>query len=112
MIKESLLQFAGTICFSLAVVHTFSVKILQKISRRYPEGSVGENLFHLLGEVEVVFGLWAGIFIIFFIFIFGTTESISYLESRNFTEPMFVFVIMTICASRPILLFSEKIIKF
>src|SRR5690606_18258056 len=30
-------------------------------------------------------------------------EALHYLESRNFTEPMFVFVIMVVAASRPIL---------
>jgi hypothetical protein len=42
---------------------------------------------------------------------YGFKESLDYLESRNFTEPIFVFVVMTICASRPILLLSEKIIQ-
>lgn len=112
MIEESLVKYISTVCFALAVLHTFSVKFFQKMSHKYPEGSVGENVFHLLGEVEVVFGIWAGVFILSFMAVAGTTNSISYLEKRNFTEPMFVFVIMTVCASRPILVLSEKIIKF
>lgn len=106
-----LISYIATACFVLAILHTFSVKFFQSRSHKYPEGSVGENIFHLLGEVEVVFGIWAGIFIFFFMLIAGPKEAISYLEQRNFTEPSFVFVIMAICASKPILQLSEKIIR-
>ena len=111
MTNELIVQYAATIFFALAILHTFSVKIFQNLSHKYAEGSVGENLFHLLGEVEVVFGIWAGLFIIFFMLFSGVPQTISYLEGRNFTEPMFVFVIMAVCASRPILGLSEKAIR-
>lgn len=111
MIGANSIQYIATACFALAVLHTFSVKFFQRMSHRYPEGSVAENLLHLLGEVEVVFGLWAGVFVLSFIASLGLKDSITYLESRNFNEPIFVFVIMTVCASRPILSLSEKVIK-
>jgi hypothetical protein len=57
------IQYAGTICFVLAILHTFSVKFFQKQAHHFAEGSVGENFFHFLGEVEVVFGIWAAVFI-------------------------------------------------
>ena len=112
MINTNSIQYVATICFALAVLHTFLVKFFQSIARKYPEGSVGENIFHLLGEIEVVFGLWAGIFILFFMSLVGLKESVAYLESRDLTEPMFVFVIMTVCATKPILHLSEKLIRF
>src|SRR5690349_7599957 len=108
---ETLSQYAATACFVLAVLHTFSVKFFQEMAHKYPDGSVGENFFHLIGEVEVVFGIWAGILILFLMSTMGVSHSISYLEGRNFSEPMFVFVIMTVCSSRPILEFSEKIVR-
>lgn len=111
MANEALTPLMATIFFALAVLHTFSVKFFQKMSHKYPNGSVGENFYHLLGEVEVVFGIWAGFFILFFMLVADVSKAISYLESRNFTEPVFVFVIMTICASKPILLFAEKVIR-
>lgn len=109
--SSELISYVATLCFVLAILHTFSVKFFQGLSHKYPDGSVGENVFHLLGEVEVVFGIWAGLFILFFMCIAGPTEAISYLEQRNFTEPGFVFVIMVICASKPILQLSEIIIR-
>ncbi len=112
MSNEILIPYCATICFALAILHTFSVKFFQSMAGKYKEGTVGENFFHLLGEVEVVFGLWAGLFVIIFMSLDGFRNSISYLESRNFTEPLFVFVIMTVCATKPILVLTEKIINF
>lgn len=111
MTDQLIIQYSATVCFALAILHTFSVKIFQGLSHKYADGSVGENLFHLLGEVEVVFGIWAGIFIAFFMIASGTEQTIAYLQGRNFTEPMFVFVIMAVCASRPILSLSEGVIR-
>jgi len=93
----------ATLCFALALLHTFLVKQFQHWALRFPEGSVGENFFHLLGEVEVVFGLWATIFLIVIASSSGSSTSLQYLEGLNFTEPAFVFVIMAVCSTRPIL---------
>ena len=58
---------------------------------------------HLLGEVEVVFGFWAFVLLAFIFFNSGPGSATHYLEGLNFTEPAFVFVIMVVAASRPIL---------
>lgn len=105
-------EIFATICFGLALVHTFSVSFFQRQAHKYSEGSVGENFFHLLGEVEVVFGIWAFIFLIYFYFVEGSSSALHYLENQNFTEPTFVFVIMVICATRPILTLATKLIDF
>src|SRR5690606_29049970 len=59
--------------------------------------------WHLLGEVEVVFGFWALILIVAMFAVDGSMAATSYIDSRNFTEPMFVFAIMVIAATGPIL---------
>lgn len=97
------IEYAGTICFVLAILHTFSVKYFQNQAGRYADGSVGENLFHFLGEVEVVFGIWAAIFVASYSLLDTSASAVNYLESRSFTEPLLVFVLMTICATKPIL---------
>lgn len=93
----------ATVFFALAILHTFLVKRFQHQARKYAEGSVGENFFHLLGEVEVVFGLWAGLYLAALALLSGSHSAVEYLGTRNFTEPAFVFVIMTVCATRPVL---------
>ncbi len=105
------LDIASTLLFAFAVLHTFLVKVFQQRAKKYPAGSVGENLFHLLGEVEVVFGIWAGVFLLLSCGLRGGDETISYLEGRNFTEPAFVFVVMTICSSQPILSAARQLIS-
>ena len=96
-------EFAASVFFALAILHTFSVKIFQHLARQYPEGSVLENLFHWLGEVEIVFGLWAFVFLAYFALKVSPAEANSYLQSCSFTEPLFVFVIMSLCSSKPVL---------
>jgi Na+/H+ antiporter NhaD/arsenite permease-like protein len=107
---ESLNTLATTL-FVVAILHTFLVKQFQHLAKRFPEGSAGENLFHLLGEVEVVFGLWAAVMFTCFALKLGLHPTIEYLEKRDFTEPAFVFVIMTVCATRPILVLANGLIN-
>ena len=57
------IEITATVLFALAVLHTFTASRFMHFAHRFREGSVGENQFHLLGEVEVVFGLWAGVLI-------------------------------------------------
>jgi len=105
------MQLTATIMFALAVLHTFAVKQFMHFAKKFPEGSVGENLFHFLGEVEVVFGIWAGLLVTFWSFRFGSASSVAYLDSINFTEPAFVFVIMCMAATRPIMYAAETAIN-
>lgn len=108
--NSTTLIFATT-CFALAIVHTFLVKRFQALSHRFREGSAGENFFHLLGEVEVVFGLWAGVFVLYLALAEGASTAITYMESRNYTEPAFVFVILVVCSTRPILALTSQALE-
>lgn len=101
------LQLIGTSLFAVAVAHTFLTKHFEHLARLQP-GHAG--LWHLLGEVEAVFGFWAMVFIVFFVFAAGTAEATKYLESLNYTEPMFVFVVMVIAASKPILQLAKQFV--
>ena len=60
-------------------------------------------MFHLLGEVEVVFGFWAVVLVGAMALTDGVERAIAYAESRQFTEPLFVFVVMVVAASGPVL---------
>jgi hypothetical protein len=97
---DSTLQYIALGIFVLAVGHTFAAKQFDRLSHRFPNHS---GLFHLLGEVEVVFGFWAIILILVMALMLGGDKALAYAESRNYTEPLFVFVVMVIAASRPVL---------
>jgi hypothetical protein len=86
--------------FGLAVLHTFSTKYFEHLARTRPRHA---GLWHLLGEVEVVFGFWALVLALVMWLMVGRTPTIEYLEARNFKEPLFVFAIMVVAATRPIL---------
>lgn len=94
------LQLVGAILFACALVHTFAAKGFEVLAHRHPRHA---GLFHLLGEVEVVFGFWAMVLIVAMALVGGPGAALDYAESRQFTEPLFVFVVMVIAASRPIL---------
>jgi hypothetical protein len=99
-LDNSLIQIIGAVLFGLALIHTFAAKSFEILSHRHP-GHAG--LFHLLGEVEVVFGLWAFVLVVAMAVLAGSSTAISYAESRHYTEPLFVFTVMVVAASRPIL---------
>lgn len=104
------MKYVATLLFACAVIHTFCTKKILNLANRYPEGSMQENLLHFMGEVEVVFGFWAAILVTIWSIQEGTHEAALYLDSLNFTEPVFVFVIMCISATRPILFMADKAI--
>ncbi len=105
------IEIVGTLFFAIAVFHTFLVGKFQAMANRFPVGSPGDNFFHLLGEVEVVFGFWAGLYMIYYTFNQGFPATLEYLDSLNFTEPAFVFVIMSVCSTKPILNFASVMIE-
>lgn len=108
--NPSLIELGATIIFALAILHTFMVSKFAEIAHHYPQGSMGENLFHFLAEVEAVFGMWAAVFIGYMAIVGGIGAPIPYLESLNYTEPAFVFVIMAMAGTRPVIKLAEKVI--
>ncbi len=126
-IKVAPFNLVATLIFFAAILHTFLTSRFMAIAHRWshqhqekqaqglaPRHSVhiGAELFHFLGEIEVVFGLWAAVLTlaIFIFYDWGTLHD--YITRRvNFTEPMFVVVIMTLAATRPILKLTESILS-
>ena len=102
------LQAIGAVLFALAVIHTFSTKFFEGLAHTRPRHA---GLWHLLGEVEVVFGFWAMVLMVFMFGLSGKAAAISYLETRNFTEPLFVFAIMVIAGTRPVLQFAASAVQ-
>lgn len=106
----SKLELAGTVCMAMAVLHTFFAGFLRKISHRYPKNSLGEVSLHLASEVEVIFALWAVLFLLVFALMRGPSDVLAYLARLHFGEAVFVFTIMTVMSARPILWLAEVLI--
>jgi hypothetical protein len=96
----STLELIAAILFGLALVHTFATKSFQRLADRFPRHA---GLLHFFGEVEVVFGLWAMVLVIAIACVDGGAAAVKYAETRTYTEPLFVFVIMVVAASKPVL---------
>ncbi len=123
-------NLVGTLIFFAAIIHTFLVAKFRHIGHAAEhelaalECSDTERdettlhqldrlrfratLFHFLGEVEAVFGIWlVPLFIALWVMkSFGT--AVHYIDGVNYTEPIFVTVIMAMAATRPVLVFAES----
>jgi hypothetical protein len=106
--NPTLIQILGALLFALAVLHTFSTKFFERLAHTQPRHA---GLWHLLGEVEVVFGVWAMILVVCMFALTGKQETTQYLDSRNYTEPMFVFAIMVIAGTRAVLQFAGTLVR-
>jgi hypothetical protein len=101
------LEFLGAGLFALAVLHTFSTRYFEHLAHTQP---VHAGLWHLLGEVETVFGLWAFLLLVAMALLLGWGATTDYLDAQRFVEPMFVFVIMVIAASRPVMQLASDLV--
>ena len=105
--QSTSVQVVAATLFAIAILHTFSGALFENLARRYPRH---EGVLHLLGEVEVVFGFWALVLVLMIFLLMGKNAATEYVDSRNFTEPMFVFAIMVVAGSRPILRLSTHLV--
>lgn len=108
MINPSAPELVAAVIFAVAVLHTFSTKFFAHLAHINPRHA---GVWHLLAEVEVVFGFWAFVLIVALFSMSGKEATLRYLNERNFTEPLFVFCVMVIAASKPILEAVLSIVK-
>jgi hypothetical protein len=115
-----------TAIFLLAIIHTFlaarfsarahDVQHQHDERRRRqglgPQPSVSAELLHFVGEVEVIFGLWAVVLLVAITSQLGWDTATHYFnDTVNYTEPMFVVVIMALASTRPIVGFAEAALR-
>ncbi|MFZ6718591.1 putative Na+/H+ antiporter [Undibacterium sp. Ji49W] len=104
----TLMDTLSVVIFGLALLHTFSAKFFEVLAHRHARHA---GLFHLLGEVEVVFGFWAFVLVVVMALVSGGDAAVAYAESRQYTEPLFVFVVMVVAASRPVLEIVGRVLR-
>lgn len=94
------MELVAAALFALAIIHTFATKYFERMAHARPAHA---GLWHLLAEVEVVFGFWALVLTVIMFGLEGSARATAYLDSRDLTEPLFVFAVMVIAGTRPIL---------
>jgi hypothetical protein len=113
----------ATAIFVVAIVHTFAASKFAHLAHRVqdrhdartraarlpPRPSVIAEVLHFFGEVEVVFGLWAVVLAAVMAASVGWETTKHYLnDTVNYTEPLFVVVIMALASTRPIINLAES----
>lgn len=109
--NPSVLEVSATALFALGVCHTFVAGRFNALAHRFREGSIAENVCHFLGEVEAVFMLWACAFMGIYTVVASHHDAVHYFEKLNFTEPLFVFAIMTMAATKPVVDTAEWLME-
>jgi Putative Na+/H+ antiporter len=119
-------NLVATGIFALAVLHTFMAarftKLAHDVQHRHDEGrhrrglgpqpSLWAELLHFVGEVEVIFGLWAIVLMVAMTAHLGWDATQHFFNDRvNYTEPMFVVVIMALASTRPVVGFAEDALR-
>jgi Na+/H+ antiporter NhaD/arsenite permease-like protein len=124
----------ASVIFVLAILHTFFAVPITRIAhqvqhdhdeavrrRRTAAGKTTETddlvcfkatMLHFLGEVEAIFGIWVLVLLTAMFSFYDLATVKSYISSVNFTEPLFVVVIMAFASTRPILNFAESCLSF
>ena len=124
-VQKEPFNVVAVLIFLSAIIHTFLTSKFMAVAsdwehrhkEKIKKGLVdkhsvqyGAKLFHFLGEVEVVFGLWAVTLGLAIVSFYDWPTAVYYLSQRvNFTEPIFVVVIMTLASTRPILKLAELV---
>ena len=124
----------ATIIFILAIVHTFFAIPITKFSHKVQHAhdtkirrlqtargepadaddmvSFKATMLHFLGEVEAIFGIWVLVLLAAMFAFHDLTTVKGYMMGVNFTEPLFVVIIMAFASTRPILRFAESCLRF
>ena len=134
-VREEPFNAVATGVFVLAVLHTFlcgkfrhwahrveerhcaRLKVQRHAVPRDDDGgadavSFGGQVLHFCGEVEAVFGLWAVVLGATVVWFKGLDTAIHYVaDTVNYTEPMFVVVIMALASTRPVLRLAERAMR-
>ena len=130
-IHQDPFNLLATVLFLAAIIHTFMASRFMAISHLYQRDlkSLGEaqedetareahnrlrdqlrfraQLFHFMGEIEAVFGIWVVPLGIALAVFKGWSVMVDYFGQASYAEPVFVVVVMAIAASRPILTLAE-----
>ncbi len=112
--------------FLLAIVHTFLAARVTAYAHHVQERhaarlaaagapaspSVRAEFLHFFGEVEVIFGFWVVPLLVALILSKGFDVAKHYLnDTVNYTEPLFVVVIMVLASSRPVVMLAEASLR-
>lgn len=135
--KQTPFNVVATAIFLLSVIHTFLAGPIRKYAHKLEEKhnerivregrtaeakpyanakddvSVWVQVLHLFGEIEAVFGIWLIPLMIAVTFFYSFKDFAYFVDYKvNYTEPMFVVVIMAMAHTRPVIRFAERCMRY
>ncbi|MBM3782380.1 MAG: hypothetical protein FJW29_12050 [Acidobacteria bacterium] len=125
-VAQQPINAVATGVFLLAVIHTFFANTFRQAAHHVqhahdaarraqglaPRLSFRAEVLHFFGEVEVVFGIWGVALLAVISFTLDWSTAKHYITtSVNFTEAMFVVVIMTMASTRPVVNFAQQALR-
>jgi hypothetical protein len=125
-VEQEPFNLVATGLFLLAILHTFGARRFTVLAHhvqdrhdarereagREPTPSFRAEVLHFLGEIEVIFGLWALPLGLAITGIFGRATATHYAnDTVNYSEPLFVVVIMALASTQPVLALSEAVLR-
>ncbi|MBX7143620.1 MAG: putative Na+/H+ antiporter [Oligoflexia bacterium] len=128
-IQQDPFNLVATVIFLLAIIHTFLAPRFLAIAKRWEAEhrqriansaelkdkepvSFSAVLMHYCGEVEAVFGIWAIPLLVAIVGLRGWGTLENYLNFRvQFTEPIFVVIVMAISGTRPVLVAAQAVVE-
>jgi amino acid transporter len=77
-VTPTAIQLIAAVLFAVAILHTFSTKFFEHLAHTRPAHA---GIWHLLSEVEVVFGFWAMLLIVMMFATNGATVATEYIAT-------------------------------
>ncbi|MFH1218385.1 MAG: putative Na+/H+ antiporter [Candidatus Peregrinibacteria bacterium] len=124
-LQATSIEIVGALVFAIAVMNTFLIKVFQNY-HYYLQQRWGPNpkwwqdsiirTVHFFSEPEIVIGFWAGVLVVILMLTNGKGAVTSFFNGKlpfqhghapHFTEPLFVFAIMIVASTRPIIYLSN-----
>lgn len=107
-----------------AIIHTLCVDKIHHLARKLEANqapkrisgntyrSIRIHIIYFLAEVEIVFAIW--VVPLFFVIagFYGWHTAIEYINTRDFTEAIFVVIVLSLASTKPIIQFAQRIIHF
>jgi len=110
--------------FICAVLHTFSIHKIHDWARRLEARqapgreekkrprSLGVQALFFLSEIEIVFAVWSIPLFLAITLFYNIGTAVEYMNTRDYTEALFIVVILTVTSTKPIVQIAERFIAY
>lgn len=127
-LEVSSFHLCTLLIFFLAILHTFLAGKITQLAKKFEERTLEKSgklnqsppgevfsfwaeVFYFFGEVEIIFGLWVIPLFLSIAAFYNWHTALEYINTRNYTEPLFVVVIMALTSTKPIVRLAESIMR-